>query len=219
LGWHQLAEGELLVDGAALVGERLTALRRHTAWVDPQVQIWNRSLLDNLTYAADDDGGGKAGMLVEASDLLGVASRLPQGLQTLLGEGGGLLSGGEAQRVRLGRAMLTDTPRLVLLDEPFRGLDRGQRHAMLTAARRWWQDVSLLCVTHDIDETRDFDRVLVIEDGEIVEDGHPAELMAANSRYRALHDAEAAVHRDMWQATPWRRIRVDGGSVTESDRG
>jgi ATP-binding cassette subfamily B protein len=215
LGWHQLAEGELRVDGAELAGEALAALRQRTAWVDPQVQIWNRTLLDNLLYATDDEGLGKARLLVEASGLMEVASRLPQGLQTPLGEGGGLLSGGEAQRVRLGRAMMTEAPRLVLLDEPFRGLDRGQRHAMLTSARAWWRKTTLLCVTHDIEETLNFDRVLVIEDGCIVEDGNPAQLIAGATRYRALREAEAAVHRDMWQATAWRRIVVAAGSVTE----
>jgi ATP-binding cassette subfamily B protein len=215
LGWHQLAAGELRVDGTELAGDTLVALRQRTAWVDPQVQIWNRSLLDNLIYATDDESLVKARLLVEASGLLDITSRLPQGLQTPLGEGGGLLSGGEAQRVRLGRAMMTAAPRLVLLDEPFRGLDRGQRHAMLASARAWWSKTTLLCVTHDIEETLNFDRVLVIEDGLIVEDGNPAQLITGATRYRALREAEAAVHRDMWQATPWRRINIAAGSVTE----
>jgi ATP-binding cassette subfamily B protein len=218
LGWHQLEQGHMLIDGREFSGESLAALRQQTAWVDPQVQIWNRTLLDNLTYAVDDHNLAKVRLLIEASGLMGVSSRLPQGLQSPLGEGGGLLSGGEGQRVRLGRALLSDSSRLALLDEPFRGLDRTQRRALLKSARGWWRDTTLLCVTHDIEETMDFARVLVIEDGRIVEDGNPHQLAAGATRYRALREAESAVQRNMWRASSWRRIRVAGGSVTEAAR-
>src|SRR5207249_8550472 len=71
---------------------------------------------------------------------------------------GGLLSGGEGQRVRLGRAILRPGVRLVILDEPFRGLDREQRRELLTRARRLWKGVTLLCITHDVGETRSEER-------------------------------------------------------------
>ncbi len=218
LGWHQLEQGQLLVDGRPLSGESLATLRRQTAWVDPQIQIWNRTLLDNLTYAVEDRDHGKVRQLIETSGLMGVSSRLPLGLQAPLGEGGGLLSGGEGQRVRLGRALLSDSSRLALLDEPFRGLDRGQRRALLGNARSWWRDTTLLCVTHDIEETMDFARVLVIEDGRIVEDGNPHDLAARATRYRTLRDAEHAVQRDMWRASNWRRLHVADGAVHEAAR-
>lgn len=215
LGWHRLEEGRLLVDGEALTAAHLGALRLATAWVDPQVQLWNRSLLDNLTYAVDDQDLSRVRSLIETSGLIGLSSRLPLGLQTPLGDGGGLLSGGEGQRVRLGRALLSPSSRLALLDEPFRGLDRAQRRDLLQGARRWWADTTMLCVTHDIAETLEFPRVLVIEDGQLVEDGDPRRLAAGTSRYRALLDAETHVTQTMWQAARWRRWRVADGRVCE----
>lgn len=215
LGWHRLEQGSLLVDGAALSGAALVALRMETAWVDPQVQLWNRSLLENLTYAVDDHDLSRVRALIEASGLMGISSRLPEGLQTPLGESGGLLSGGEGQRVRLGRALLAPSARLALLDEPFRGLDRRQRRELMAAARGWWKDTTLLCVTHDIVETLEFPRVLVIEDGRLVEDGAPKALARRDGRYRALLDAEMQVTSQMWQASDWRRWRVAGGRVEE----
>ena len=215
LGWHRLAAGELRVDGAPLSGDRLAGLRLDTAWVDPQVQLWNRSLLDNLTYAVGEDDLSRVRALVEASGLMGVSGRLPQGLQSPLGEGGALLSGGEGQRVRLGRALLSPSSRLALLDEPFRGLDRQQRRDLLAAARSWWAETTLLCVTHDIAETLDFPRVLVIEDGRIAEDGSPAELARSATRYRALLDSEQRIARDRWAGSAWRRWRVADGQVTD----
>jgi len=216
LGWHRLEEGALLVDDAPLDPASLTALRRETAWIDPQVQLWNRSLLENLTYAVDQQDLSRVRELIETSGLLGVSSRLPQGLQSRLGEGGTLLSGGEGQRVRLGRALLSPSSRLALLDEPFRGLDRDQRNALMASARNWWAGTTLLCVTHDVAATRDFSRVLVIEDGRIVEDGRPADLARAATRYRALLDSEDRVTRQRWAAAHWRRWRLSGGRLHET---
>jgi len=80
-----------------------------------------------------------------------------------------LLSGGEGQRVRLGRGICRGAPSLVILDEAFCGLERTRRTAMLLAARKRWKDATLLCITHDIGQTRSFSRVLVIEGGRIVD--------------------------------------------------
>ena len=95
--------------------------------------------------------------------------------------------------MRFGRGVLRRNPALVILDEPFRGLARDQRAALLARARRRWSDATLLCVTHDIGETERFARVLVVADGQIVEDGAPDALRARpGSRYAALLAAEAA---------------------------
>jgi ABC-type bacteriocin/lantibiotic exporter with double-glycine peptidase domain len=215
LGWHKLESGRLAVDGQHLDARATEALRQTTAWVDPAIQIWNRSLLDNLTYALDGSALEQVGTLIETSGLRGVARKLPQGLQTRLGEGGGLLSGGEGQRVRLGRALLATNTRLALLDEPFRGLDRTQRRSMLTAARKSWDGVTLLCVTHDVSETLDFDRVLVIEDGRIVEDEAPRDLAARPSRYAELLAADADVQNNSWRGSQWRRIAMVDGHISQ----
>lgn len=217
LGWHRLAGGRLQVDGRDLDAAGLHALRRHTAWVDPAVQLWNTSFLDNLAYAADVADLARTGAALAAARLGGVLERLPQGLQTLLGEGGARLSGGEGQRLRLGRALLAGGTRLVLLDEPFRGLDREQRRRLLAEARQWWRGVTMLAVTHDVGDTADFDRVLVVDDGRIVEDGSPRELGARASRYRALLDAESRVEQSLWRGAHWRRLAVREGRVVGSE--
>lgn len=215
LGWHKPAAGELRVDGALLDGERLQGLRSETAWVDPAVQLWNRSLLENLMYGHTRDETVLTA-LIERADLYDVMARLPQGLQTTLGEGGGLVSGGEGQRVRLGRAMNRPQARLVILDEPFRGLDRERRRALLAQAREYWRHATLLCITHDVGETQAFDRVLVIENGQVVEDAPPPVLSREeHSRYRALLGGELAVRRGLWEGAAWRRFWVEDGHVSE----
>ncbi len=220
LGWHRPAKGEVRIDGDPLDGHRLAALRRETAWVDPAVQIWNRSFLENLRYGSVDDLDRPLDGVVRQADLAGVLRKLPQGLQTALGEGGGLVSGGEGQRVRFGRALLKPGARLVLLDEPFRGLDRERRRELLARARRHWQGATFLCVTHDVGETLGFERVLVVEGGRIVEDGRPEDLATKpGSRYRALVDAEQEVREGLWASGVWRRLRMEAGSLTSKEAG
>lgn len=214
LGWHRPAAGRLLVDGTPLDAAGQDRLRSETAWVDPAVQLWNRSLAQNLLYGAPGDDPASLALALHPADLTDVLQRLPQGLQTSLGEGGGLLSGGEGQRVRLGRAMLRRRARLVLLDEPFRGLDRTKRCDLLRRARDLWRDATLLCVTHDVGETRNFERVLVIDGGRVVEDGSPAALARDTaSRYRALLDAEESVRTGLWSSSSWRRLRLAAGRL------
>jgi ABC-type transport system involved in cytochrome bd biosynthesis fused ATPase/permease subunit len=208
----------LQVDGAAPNAMSQERMRHETAWVDPAIQLWNRSFLDNLMYAADDMRFESINDVLESADLRQVLQKLPQGLQTLLGESGALLSGGEGQRLRLARAFMQSNVRLALLDEPFRGLDRTQRGKLLVQVRRWWQDATLLCVTHDVAETRSFDRVLVIEHGRIVEDGPPAQLAAVDSRYRELLDAETKLQERIWAGPQWRHIRAEGGRISEGSR-
>jgi ATP-binding cassette subfamily B protein len=217
LGWHRPSTGEVLVDGEPANAGVRRALRETSAWVDPAVYVWNRPLVDNLLYGAPRDAASHLSRVLAASELGSVLEKLPDGMQAALGEAGGLLSGGEGQRVRLARGLLREHAKLVLLDEPFRGLDRDRRGALLTRARAWWKGATVLCVTHDVLETATFPRVLVVEGGRIVEDGTPSELLARESRYRELAAAETRLLRDVWNASSWRRVRLEDGHLVEAE--
>lgn len=212
LGWLNPSAGEVLINGAP---PEIDQLRRSTAWVDPAIQLWNRPLSANLLYGSELDTGA-LGQVIDAALLQNVLESLPQGLETPLGEGGGLVSGGEGQRVRLGRAMLRTDSRLVILDEPFRGLDREKRRELLNRARDFWRGCTMLCITHDVTETLSFDRVLVVDGGHVVEDGKPEELASSpDSRYAQLLRAEEEMRSELWLSRRWRRVCVHSGQVTE----
>jgi ATP-binding cassette subfamily B protein len=104
----------------------------------------------------------------------------------------------------------------VLLDEPFRGLDRATRADLLAAVRARWPTATLLCATHDVGETQTFDRVIVIDGGRLIEDG-AADVLAADdtSSYRALLDAERDARVLLFEAAGWRRVRLDHGRLSE----
>jgi ABC-type bacteriocin/lantibiotic exporter with double-glycine peptidase domain len=217
LGWQSAAEGSVLVDGIELDGERLGKLRRETAWVDPAVQVWNRSFLENLRYGSEEENAGApVSRVIELADLLDVLERLPEGLQTQLGEGGALVSGGQGQRVRIGRAMMRSSARLVILDEPFRGLERERRQLLMERARKLWSEATLICISHDVRAMQVFSRMVVIDEGKIVEDDSPARLAArTGSRYRALLEAEAQVRAGLWSSREWRRLKLQDRHLSE----
>ena len=213
LGWWQPAAGRVLVDGEPLQ-ERLEQLRRHTAWVDPEVHLWNHTFFENIRYGTTGGAGRPMAQVIETADLRRVLEKLPDGFETRLGEGGAMVSGGEGQRVRLARALFRRETRLVILDEPFRGLDRQQRGELLRRVRRLFEGVTLLCVTHDVSETEAFDRVLVVEGGRIVEDDAPAVLGGKlDSRYRALLEAENALRHGALSGAAWRHMRLEDGTL------
>ncbi|GAB2887810.1 ATP-binding cassette domain-containing protein [Microbulbifer echini] len=214
LGWYKPATGRVLLNGEELTGELQARFRLQCAWVDPAIQLWNSSLLNNLHYGNSADA--PLYPILQQADLLKLVASLPDGLQGTLGESGALVSGGEGQRVRLGRALGRESPVCAILDEPFRGLDREQRQRLLDRVRKLWKGVSLICITHDISETKNFPRVLVVEDGQIVEDAAPKDLEAQRqSRYAQLLLAEKNLWKECWQNEDWRRLYMSDGRVSE----
>ena len=214
LGWYGLAAGRCEIDGRSYDAGLPPELLHATAWAAPEAALWDRSLLDNLCAGGAPPPAAPAEAL-RAAGLLDLLGQLPAGLRTRLGEDGRRLSGGEAQRLRLARALLRPGVRLALLDEPFRGLDAGRRAALLAAARAHWRRATLLCITHSPAEALAFDRLLVLERGRLVESGSPRRLAAQPaSRFRAMLDAESAADC-MLRRPAWRRLHLAGGRLAE----
>jgi ATP-binding cassette subfamily B protein len=114
--------------------------------------------------------------------------------------------------------MLRGNARLAILDEPFRGLDRQQRRTLLARCRERWKNATLLCITHDVGETLEFDRVLVIESGQVIEDGVPIELAKrTDSRYSQMLEAEDAVREKLWSSKRWRKVWLGTQPAVEGE--
>lgn len=166
LGWQQPTAGSIRVDGRLHDPASAALLRSETVWLDPQVTLWDRSLAANIAY------GNRPGLesLRERLDLSGLDDltfEREEGLGLRLGEGGRAISGGEAQRVRWARAAGRSGPRLVVFDEPFRGLERAERERQLEGAFDRYPGATFLCVLHDADSLAGFDRILRLNRGAI----------------------------------------------------
>jgi ATP-binding cassette subfamily B protein len=201
-GWLQPASGEIDVDGVPLAGEALARLRAATAWSDPTARLRDATAAEN----ADEGSSPCAAPAAERLAAIGLPVDLLDGEK--VGEAGARLGSVEAQRLRLARALGRPDARLVLLDEALRGLPQIERRDLLGRMRRAWAGATLVHVTHDPAEALDFDRVLVVAEGRVAEDGEPEELAArAGGSFRGLLDAQHGIRerladRDRWEPSP-----------------
>jgi len=218
LGFYQPDTGQILIDNK-LLSPNMNSIRRQTAWIDPSVHIWNRPLSDNIRYGTEEEDQYKYCMIMEQAGLIKVLNSLPDGNNTRLGEGGRLVSGGEGQRVRLGRGMYRNGARLVILDEPFRGLGRTERSQLLQKALNHWHDSTLIFISHDVQDTIHFDRVLVMSHGKIVEDAAPQNLLLKkDSIYRSIVNHEKEIRQSIVNKAQWRKWWIENGKLVEEKR-
>ncbi len=214
LGLYGNFDGIFMINGQAVTPQLFDSLREHTIWVGPNVKLWNRTLLENLQYGAGKPFRSLEETLTKAS-LATLIERLPEGMQTLLFEDGKRVSGGERQKIQFGRALQRENVRLAILDEPFSELNREQHRELLAHSRAIWHDATLLYITHDVELSTYFDRVLVVQHGQIVEDGIPQDLLERPTVYaNMLKSAKRWNEAKQHMGNP-RYVRLQDGIVKE----
>ena len=177
--------GRVTLDGVDLREADPAAIRAQIAMVPQETVIFGASARDNLRYGdwnASDDELWAAADAANAAEFL---SRLPDGLDTFLGEGGARLSGGQRQRVAIARALLRDAP-ILLLDEATSALDAESERLVQEALERLMETRTTLVIAHRLATVRAAQRIIVMDDGRIVEQGDHASLIAHNGLYARL---------------------------------
>ncbi len=177
--------GVVEIDGIPLIHADPADVRQRIAFVPQEGILFAASARDNLRYgnwAASDDAIWQAARDANAEQFL---KGLPQGLDTYLGEGGARLSGGQRQRLAIARALLRDAP-ILLLDEATSALDAESERLVQDALDRLMQDRTTLVIAHRLATVRAADRIVVMDDGRIVEQGRHADLAAAGGLYARL---------------------------------
>ncbi len=187
--FYDIESGRILIADQDVTQVTQQSLREAIAVVPQDISLFHRSLMENIRYArpeASDQDVWAAAAAARCSFI----ERLPQGFDTMVGDRGARLSGGQRQRLALARAFLKDAP-LILLDEATSALDSKSEEAIREALSRLMRGRTVIAIAHRLATVRNFDRILVIQGGRLVQDGSPSDLAARDGPFRDLVRADA----------------------------
>jgi ATP-binding cassette, subfamily B, bacterial len=182
--FYDVDEGGITVDGQDISRVTQESLRHSISVVPQDISLFHRTILENIRYGrpdATDDEVLRAAIAARCD----FVETLPQGLDTMVGDRGVKLSGGQRQRIAIARAFLKDAP-ILLLDEATAALDSESEEAIREALARLMRGRTVIAIAHRLATLRNFDRVLVLRGGKIIEDGPPDRLMQRQGPYREL---------------------------------
>ena len=186
--------GRVLVDGHDLRDVQLASLRRQVAIVLQEPFLFPMSVAENIAYGRPEATPEEIVAAAKAANAHDFVSALPDGYDTVVGERGATLSGGERQRLAVARALLKDAP-ILILDEPTSSLDSDSEALLLEALERLMAGRTTFIIAHRLSTVRNADRVVVLEQGRVVETGRHRQLLAQKGRYAHLHRLQTSAAR------------------------
>jgi ATP-binding cassette subfamily B protein len=187
--FYDLREGRILIDGQDIARVTQESLRAAIAVVPQDLSLFHRSAMENIRYGRPDATDAEvieAATLARCRDFIEV---LPHGFATIVGDRGVKLSGGQRQRIAIARAFLKDAP-LLLLDEATSALDGESEEAIQEALSRLMCGRTVIAIAHRLSTVRNFDRIVVLQAGQVIQDGSPDMLMRHEGAYRNLVQRE-----------------------------
>jgi ATP-binding cassette, subfamily B, bacterial len=203
--FYDLQDGRITIDGQDIARVTQESLRAAIAVVPQDLSLFHRSAMENIRYGRPDATDRE---VIEAADFArcrDFIAALPRGFATIVGNRGVKLSGGQRQRIAIARAFLKDAP-LLLLDEATSALDAESEEAIQEALATLMRGRTVIAIAHRLSTVHNFDRILVLQGGQVVQDGPPDQLMGQEGIYRSL------VRREM------SRLATRGHAVAMKER-
>ena len=184
--FYDVASGQVRVDGHDVRDYPLRALRDNLSLVSQDVVLMNGSIRDNIAFSMVEAEAPAIERAARAAHVLEFAAALPQGLDTPVGDRGVLLSGGQRQRIAIARALLKDAP-ILILDEATSALDTESERIIQDALEKLMHNRTTLVIAHRLSTVENADRIVVFEEGALIESGSHADLLARGGAYAALY--------------------------------
>ena len=195
MAFNRPTQGQVMIDGRDLSGLRLSDYRAQLGVVLQENFLFDGTVAENIRFARPDATRAEIEEVAHLANADEFIRGFPEGYDTVVGERGIKLSGGQRQRIAIARALLAD-PRILILDEATSSLDSESEFKIQEGLRRLRQGRTAFVIAHRLSTIRSADQILVLENGEVVERGSHAQLMALGGRYRELHDRQYALESD-----------------------
>ena len=182
--------GQITLDGTPINDFTLASLRRNLSLVSQHVVLFEGSIADNIRYGSNQDADDEElRAVLEASNLWGFVQSLPEGINTQIGESGSWLSGGQRQRLAIARALLKNAP-ILILDEATSALDNESEKLVQDSLECLMKGRTTFVIAHRLSTVKNADRILVLDDGVIIEDGSHEALLKNSGLYQSLYEMQ-----------------------------
>lgn len=189
---YEIEGGSILINNINITAVTVNSLRRLIAIIPQDTTLFHRSVAENIAYGYPEASAEEVEWAARQANIHDLIMSLPQRYQTLVGERGLKFSGGERQRVAIARAFLAKAP-ILILDEATSALDVGMEKSIQRATERLMFGRTTVAITHRLSTIRNVDRILVMNDGKIIEQGTHDELLSSDGLYRSLVRTASAV--------------------------
>ena len=187
--FYDPASGKITIDGVDVRDFTLRGLRSQIGYVLQETVLFRGTVAENIAYGK---GGATRAEVEEAAELANAAefiNKMPHGYDTMVGDRGDTLSGGQRQRIGIARAIIRNNP-ILILDEPTAALDTESEKLVMEALRRLMKKRTVITIAHRLSTIRDADKIVVLKDGVLAEEGSHDELMARSGVYAGLYHAQ-----------------------------